>query len=81
MEAHSLVSSPRPEPFTSKTPTDADAYFLAQEVLRRLQSEFDAEAAIRVGRGQSRRATLLARALMHGRRFVRSLAPLCGVEG
>jgi hypothetical protein len=73
------VVSPRPEPFTAQTPIDADAYFAAQEVLRRLQREFEGEMAIRIGRGQSRRAAFLARALMHGKRLTRALAPLAGI--
>jgi hypothetical protein len=80
MEPRPQPPSPKPEPFSAKTPADADAYFGAQELTRRLQSEFEAEAAIRVGRGQSRRAAMLARSLHYARRLTRSLAPLAGIS-
>jgi hypothetical protein len=80
MEPRPLPPSPKPEPFTAKTPKDADAYFGAQELTRRLQAEFDAEAAIKRGRGHSRRAAMLARSLHYAKRLTRALAPLAGIE-
>jgi hypothetical protein len=67
-----VPSTIRPEPYTTVTPKDADAYFAACEVLRRLKVEVD-------GGGTGRRAMLLKRALPHARQLVQALAPLAGI--
>jgi hypothetical protein len=73
----------RPEPFSPNTPIDATAYAAARELERQLQIALQGEGTIRrPGRpGQSRRGLLLARALVHTRKLVGSLAPLAGIAG
>jgi hypothetical protein len=83
----------RPEPFSPQfTPEDAQHYFTAIELARHLDSALERETEAtrrrygdidgrRCGRpGQSRRALLLARAVLYAKRLTRSLAPLAGIE-
>ena len=83
----------RPEPFSPVfTAEDAQCYFTAIELARHLNVALERETEAtrarhgetegrRRGRpGQSRRALLLARAVLYARRLTRGLAPLAGIE-
>jgi hypothetical protein len=74
--------APKPEPFSSTfTAIDGQAYAAARELERQLQIALQGEGDTRRPGwpGQSRRGLLLARALVHVRKLVGSLAPLAGV--